>query len=60
MMLTFSQLLALLGQEPVALWGDWLRAFAASGRFDLIIDAGQILLPTPAPTNQEDDDDADL
>lgn len=35
-MLTFSQLLALLGQEPVALWGDWLRAFAASGRFDLL------------------------
>lgn len=34
MMLTFSQLLALLGQEPVSLWGDWLRAFAASGRWD--------------------------
>src|SRR4030067_2150079 len=36
MMLTFSQLLALLGQEPVALWGDWLRAFAASGRLDCL------------------------
>lgn len=35
-MLTFSQLLALLGQEPVALWGDWLRAFAASGRWDML------------------------
>lgn len=35
-MLTFSQLLALLGQEPVALWGDWLRAFAASGRWDAL------------------------
>jgi signal peptide peptidase SppA len=33
-MLTFSQLLALLAHEPVALWGDWLRAFAASGRWD--------------------------
>lgn len=35
-MLTFSQLLALLGNEPVALWGDWLRAFAASGRLDML------------------------
>src|SRR4030067_548340 len=34
MMRPLSQLLALLGQEPVALWGDWLRAFAASGRMD--------------------------
>jgi signal peptide peptidase SppA len=33
-MLTFSQLLALLAHEPVALWGDWMRAFAASGRCD--------------------------
>lgn len=37
-MLTFSQLLAMLGQEPVALWGDWLRAFAASGRLDVMAD----------------------
>lgn len=42
-MLTFSQLLALLGQEPVALWGDWLRAFAASGRFNLLAASGEMI-----------------
>lgn len=30
-MLTFSQLLAILGQEPVALWGQWIQAFMGSG-----------------------------
>lgn len=29
-MLTFSQLLAILGHEPVALWGQWLQAFLAA------------------------------
>lgn len=51
MMLTFSQLLALLGQEPVALWGDWLRAFAASGRWDAL--AGLPIEARVAPQTQQ-------
>jgi len=49
-MLTFSQLLTLLALEPVALWGDWLRAFAASGRWDSL--AGLPIEARVAPQTQ--------